>query len=567
MAPFGENRILGRLQRLDLERWTRTVRVFYWIIGVLGGGILTYTTRYFLNSDGINYIELGEAFNTGGWAGLVNLTASPGYGFLLGVSESLLGTNRLNELTLLKIPNFLCFLMALAACEIFLRQVGRYLERSEQGDEKFLAFPLILALTYGMFLVSALTWIKVRTVAPELVVFTVVLLGMALILRIREDPSGYVNSALLGLVLGLGYLTKTFFLPFSAVFLVLAGWSTGSLKKAVTRIPTAVLIIIVVAAPLIVSLSEKAGRFSYGEAGNYNYAYFVASKGEPIHPPKEINQRPRVLFYGNGPSSTYPAGFDVAFWKLGVKPVFDLTAQLRVFAENVRLIFDQSPGLFALIFLWLVIQLTIGRPRIGPFSRPSIVLLLGVPAVAGICLFCLVVVEIRYAAPFIFLGFVAAVLCWKYDMSNEKVAVTAIISAVIVAAGLTLFWASTVVDESIRGLHSSTGKLSYRDRHVEDIQLKSFLEKQGLTAGDFVAIVGQPRIYWARMAGLKIMARVPDEGQFLSSGITARSTALGSLKKVGVKALVGMGSAFANLSGEGWARTPGTRDYFVLMLP
>ena len=81
----------------EADIWEARVRRAFWIIGLLLGALLTYTTRYFLNGDGINYIEMGEALRNGAWSGLVNLTESPAYAFLLGLGHIVLDTNTLAE--------------------------------------------------------------------------------------------------------------------------------------------------------------------------------------------------------------------------------------------------------------------------------------------------------------------------------------------------------------------------------------------------------------------------------------------------------------------------------------
>ena len=108
-----------------MDVWNSRIRLAYWAVGLTAGAILTYTTRYYLNGDGINYIEMGEALRHGWWSGLVNLTESPGYAFLLGLGQIVLNTNRLNELQLLKSVNFVCFVVAMAACELFVHILKR----------------------------------------------------------------------------------------------------------------------------------------------------------------------------------------------------------------------------------------------------------------------------------------------------------------------------------------------------------------------------------------------------------------------------------------------------------
>ncbi len=541
-------------------------RICFWTTGILAGAVLTYTTRFFLNSDGLNYIELGEAFNVEGWSGLVNLTVSPAYAILLGLAQTILCTNLSNELTELKIVNFVGLLLAMVGCEMFVRQAGKCMDQAEQNGERFLPRPMMLVLIYGTFLVAALVWIKVRTIAPELFVFAIVLAAMTIILRIRQAPEGHCTSVSLGVTLGIGYLTKSFFLPFSAVFLFLAGLCAGSLKKAIVAIFVGTAVMLLIGAPLMLSLTKKVGRFSYGEAGNFNYAKLVSGRGVPIHPPTELNREPKVLYFKDGPGGTFPAGFDLAYWALGVYPVFEWNTQLTVLARNVLRVFTQDPWFFLCITVWFVSQSLVGSLRIGRVLPPSLVIILAVPALAGVGLFCLVEMEIRYCAPFIFLGLVALFACPRYRFDRKNVLRYAVIGSWGLAAVIIALFASTVVDESIRGLYLTDTKLSYKDRFLEQVRVTDFLKKIGLKKGDCIAVVGSPHLYWARMAGARIVAEIPDVQSFLSTDPSRRRTALKTLGEVDIKIVVGKYSGFKSIEKEGWTLVPGTQDYFVLPL-
>ena len=147
--------------------WERNVRRTFWIVGIIAGAVLTYTTRYFINGDAINYIEMGEALRQGNWQGFVNLTASPGYAALLGLGQILLDTNRFNEIPLLKLVNLACMIAAMGACDYFLAALKRRYSRSRTGATAPLPWPLIMALVYAMFLFSVLNWVRPRLMAPE----------------------------------------------------------------------------------------------------------------------------------------------------------------------------------------------------------------------------------------------------------------------------------------------------------------------------------------------------------------------------------------------------------------
>ena len=80
--------------------------------------------------------------------------------------------------------------------------------------------------------------------------------------------------------------------------------------------------------------------------------------------------------------------------------------------------------------------------------------------------------------------------------------------------GMTL---NTVVDQSIRGLHSTGKRPSYRDTFFEMLAIKDYLGRRGVAKGDDVAMVGLPLWYWGRLAEVKIVAEVTDESQFISA--------------------------------------------------
>ncbi|MGO9570877.1 MAG: hypothetical protein ACLP5H_25400 [Desulfomonilaceae bacterium] len=552
----------------DRDVWSSRIRAAYWAVGLAAGAILTYTTRYYLNGDGINYIEMGEALRHGWWSGLVNLTESPGYAFLLGLGQIVLNTNRLNELQLLKSVNFVSFVVAMASCELFVYILKRQFGSLCVGAKQPLPFPVISALSYSMFLFATLSWIRLRLVAPEMMVFVFMITSTSIVLWIKESPEPYVKFVLLGVSTALGYLFKSFFFPFSAIFFVLAGLVSGSLRKAAPRLLLGAVVMLLVSGPLIFSLSRTVGRFSFGEVGNFCYTTLVAGEGELTNPPKVLTNQPSVLFYKGNPfvECTRPAGFDPCYWNEGVKPVVRIVSQLQVIPGHVRAILLDSPWLYVGALLWLMIQWRIGSVSLRGLWPPSISVILFAVAAAGTGLYCLVHVEMRYLAAFLFLAFVAVLLLPAYDFKNSKTRSKALVSTVLLAAlilGMTL---NTVVDQSIRGLRSTGKSPSYRDTFLEMMAIKDYLGRQGVAKGDDVAMVGLPLWYWGRLAELKIVAEVTDESQFISATAEERSRALDSLKSAGVKALVGKGEAFGKLTAEGWEPVPGTRDFYVRLM-
>lgn len=557
--------------RLELNRsdkWLLRIRVAFWIIGIASGAFLAYTTRFFLNGDGINYIEMGEALRHGQWWGLVNLTESPGYAFWLGIAQIVLDTSRANELEWLKAANFAAFVVAMGASDLLVHFLKRYCSRNECGQFNPLPFPALAAICYAMFLFSCLSWIRLRLVAPELLVFVFMLTSTSLILWIREAPNSYAKYVLLGVSLGLGYLCKTFFFIFAGVFFALAVLVSDSLKKGVPRVLVSVLAMLLVSAPLILALSSVVGRFSYGEVGNLSYSVMVDRQGDLLHPPKQLHAKPEVLFYLPHPfaENTRPAGFDQCYWFEGVKASFNPVAQLKVVHRHVFQILSDSPSLFLAFCLWLAMQWWIGRLGIGPFRPLSAFLVFFAIGGAGTGLFCLVHVEIRYLACFLYLGFVALALLPSYDPADAAVRRKAIIGTGVLVAFILALIVNTVIDQTTRALCSTPTKPSYKEMFGDTQAVADTLAQKGLSKGDRVAMVGLPLWYWARLGQVEIVAEIPDEQEFLAADSDAREKAVKAMRAVGVKAVVGKGPAFGKLGDEGWQMVPGTRDFFLLVL-
>jgi hypothetical protein len=243
-----------------------------------------------------------------------------------------------------------------------------------------------------------------------------------------------------------------------------------------------------------------------------------------------------------------------------------MLAHLRIIPGNVAEIFTQTPWLL-IIVAWYVALWKLGSARFGPVSPPSTFLLLFAPAVCGIAFYCLVRMETRYISSFLFLGFAALTVSLRYPSISRKAAQWAVILSGVLICFFLAIVAHSLVDQSIRGLRSTQEKPSYREAFEHHVALKDFLLPKGLKRGDYVAVVGGPPLYWARMTGVQIVVEVNSEADFLGTTPDARQQAIQAVKGAGVRAVIAKGSAFGKLLSEGWILVPGTRDYYVFLLP
>jgi hypothetical protein len=557
------------MQARESSAWDRRVRVLFWIVGLLTGAVLTYTTRFYLNGDGINYIEMGDSLRDGVWSGLVNTTESPGYAFMLGLGHILLGTTVLTELPLLKIVNLVCFVMAMAACDLFVTGVRADVEGLADTKETLLPFAAISALSYSFFLYLALGWVRVRLVAPDMLAFGFSIVAMWFMLRIRRNPDSYVDFWGLGVATGLCYLCKSFFFLFSLFMFALAGSLVGSVRKAVPRIVLAAVAMLLVAAPLLIGLSREVGRFSYGEVGNFGYVNNLAGKGEPIHKPERLHTNPLVELYRSGPGKTYPSGFDLAYWTLGMKPAFDAGIHWKLLVANVKEMLSFSATLLLGTLVWLLYQSRIGRLAWGGLWPPSLIVVLTVLSIPGIAMYCIIHVEHRYLVGFFFFPLVAVSLIPRYKHNNGPARTRALVSTAVVTLLLLAGVAETAIDQSVRGLSTVGNKMSHRDAYAEFFSVSAFLERNGIKAGDEVALVGTeqlPPVYWGRVSGIRITGSIVNEHEFLKCSAQDRKRALAALRGHRIKGVVAKGAYMSALVSEGWQLIPGTTDYYLSVL-
>ncbi|MGC9030487.1 MAG: hypothetical protein ACP5LD_12545 [Desulfomonilaceae bacterium] len=544
----------------------KRVRAAFWIIGTILGGVLAYLTRYYLNTDGLIYLEIGDAARHGNWSALVNHQWSPAYSVFMGVAQALLDSTPYNELTRLKIVNFLSFVFAMGMCDVFLVSLRAAVSNEYGGKPEPAPFRLLRLVIYCAFLVAALVWIRVRLVSPDMLMLGYLLLSASLILRIKTNPPGYANFVGLGCVLGLAYLTKTYMFVYSGIILVLAGFAVGSLRRAVPRAGLALVIMMAISLPFILALSRDLGRFTYGEAGNYNYALFVASEGEPVNPPAQLTTKPAVLLFEETPHSCFSPGADIAKRSEGKRPRFDLNAQLKAVERNLWIIVSDSPWFWLSVMFWSLVQLKWARPRLGSMLPVSEGLMLLTASVSGILLFLLVLVEMRYVAPFLFLGVAGLALIWRYkplDAREGQVRDCAYYALCVVFLSFTAW---SAIDQALRATTPSGSKPSYEAVFREDTAMANYISGQKNLSSARGAIVDSHSmsIYWARLAGVKIVAEIPSMRDYLGAAPRDREIAKKRLREHSVEFVAARGREFQTLASEGWIKVPSTSDYYLL---
>src|SRR5262249_44369223 len=157
-------------------------------------------------------------------------------------------------------------------------------------------------------------------------------LGVGLVLRLRRNGGTWESFAVLGAVLGLGYLAKAPMFPLAFVFVAAALLASGNVGRALPRAVLALVLFALISAPLVATVSRAKGRFTFGDSGRWNYLveinragpvwYMVdvgSAHGKFVHPSQKIYDSPPVYAFDGPVGGTLPIWYDPSYWIEGAQ--------------------------------------------------------------------------------------------------------------------------------------------------------------------------------------------------------------------------------------------------------
>ena len=111
---------------------THRVRITAWCFLTLVGLIDAVFSRYEMQSDGVSYLDMGDAMMRGDWKMAINGIWSPLYAWLQGVALRLIKPSARWEFTVVHLVNFLIYLFVLGCFDFLLR--AAVADRPQVGD-------------------------------------------------------------------------------------------------------------------------------------------------------------------------------------------------------------------------------------------------------------------------------------------------------------------------------------------------------------------------------------------------------------------------------------------------
>jgi hypothetical protein len=156
---------------------------------ILAGAIHAWSSRNYMNPDGISYLDIGDAYFRGDWATAINAYWSPFYSWLLGAALFVARPSPYWEFTVVHAVNFVIYLFALGCFSFLLREVIRASQPPASAAHAPLPEWAMLTVGYAVFVWSVVKLVSVELVTPDLCVAAWVYLAAG---RVRASSSASV---------------------------------------------------------------------------------------------------------------------------------------------------------------------------------------------------------------------------------------------------------------------------------------------------------------------------------------------------------------------------------------
>jgi hypothetical protein len=548
------------------------------LLAVVMGGLHAWAAAvsHSMNPDGINYLDIGDAYFRGDWTTAVSTVWSPLYSWLTGAVLWLIKPDMRWEFPLIHALNFLIFLAALAAFEFIWEQV-----RPSRRQMAEIGWPdwAWWSIGYLLFLWAALSLIQIWAVTPDMLMAALLFVAAGLLARIRAGQDGWRAFALLGFILGLGYLSKSIMMPVSLVILAASFVAVADRRRAWPRPGVAILCFLLVTGPFILLMSATKGYFTYGEAGRLTYARHVngvtyphwqgipEGDGVPTHPSRQIFAAPPIYEFATPIGGTYPIAHDQTYWYDGLVVRFDWGDQLRTLLASAIYYADlfwvqQTAVLFGVALLYLARGWR--RPSFTAFIRGG--LLTGV-GLAGLLLYAPILVAGRYVGAFV-------VLFWVDLLANASLPRSPLAGRVIQSAALLMaaFLFVSLILFNLQGFGDLTRNSAPETAVARPPSwpgaTAEALAELGIVQGDPVAVIGYGfDSFWARLARVKIVAEMLgwQADPFWLGDAALQEDVLAAFAAAGAKAIVAeYAPPYANLPG--WHQVESS-NFFIYLLP
>src|SRR6267378_5844412 len=186
-------------------------RIFLWFVAVATGFWQALANRFYIEPDGVNYLDIADAYLRQDWRNAINAHWSPLWSWLLGLFLWLTSRSLFWESTLVHVVNFIVYLLALLSFTLFLNELmALCAEETDQNlENEGLTTFAWLVLGYVAVTYVVLVMVGGRLDTPDMCVVALFFLATAMLIRMHRGGNDWRLYAAMGAVLGVAYVAKT----------------------------------------------------------------------------------------------------------------------------------------------------------------------------------------------------------------------------------------------------------------------------------------------------------------------------------------------------------------------
>src|ERR1700730_2458102 len=248
-----------------LAHWLRRLWPLYCFLASLATCCYAIYDSYQIDGDAVAYMDIGDLMRSHQWAGIINGYWNPLYPAALAIGNVLFHPTRYPELHASYMVNFGIFLLEMLAVVAFTDALIQLRELRETSTATKNPLPFLLdryTLRYlgiAILVISSQRELSMGKVRPDALLLAFLLFALAALMKhLATNQLRY--AALMGLALGLAYLTKSFAFVFTFLcVLALIAFRFFWQRQSIARIAAAAVLVFIcfsiVAGPYITALS------------------------------------------------------------------------------------------------------------------------------------------------------------------------------------------------------------------------------------------------------------------------------------------------------------------------
>ena len=304
---------------------TVLIRNFFFLFSFLL--IVSTSNKEYIFNDTVSYLEISNLILKGQFYDSFNSYWSPLYPIVVSFFSLLLFQIE-DPYLIIQTASIFIYLIQTYCFYFFLKTFLKY---NIIDEKNYLDKNTILIFGLLLYLICCHFFIPSSFKTPDTLVGCFLFLSFAKIISLTKEENNNIPYILLGLFLGLGYLSKTYFFVVSIFIIILMFSYDFIYKRSFSKTFLTTIIFLLISLPFVLIISIKNNGLTIGNAGKYNLYENINYNTEPFPFSNQwekhssisskskiqlINKKPNIykINYDTKTNPTFPIWYDPSYF-------------------------------------------------------------------------------------------------------------------------------------------------------------------------------------------------------------------------------------------------------------